>query len=370
MRHTISLTLLALPLALSSCNHKSVAEQADQKTQKAKAQETPNKGGTPRPSNGPPGMQWIPGGSFVMGSSSEVASPDEGPEHEVTIDGFWLDTYETTNAEFARFVKATKYVTTAEKPPDMAEMLRQNPDGQAPAAVPAGSIVFEAPEQWRRGREEWRQWFRWKTGACWKRPMGPTSSIEGKDRHPVVHVSYFDVQAYAKWVGKRLPTEAEWEFAARGGLKRKVYCWGDESEPDGKMLANFWQGTWPAKNTKADGYLGSAPVGQYPPNGYGLHDMAGNVWEWTADWYRRDTYQRRAGQRVVNPRGPASGVGPGAERVTRGGSFLCANEYCHKYRPSARMHSTPDTSLVHTGFRLAISHKDWLARKAKKKAGK
>jgi formylglycine-generating enzyme required for sulfatase activity len=306
----------------------------------------------------PPGMVWIPAGEFTMGSVDAYAWPDESPTHRVFVEGFWMDATEVTNAQFRKFVDATGYVTTAERAPDMDEIMAQLPPGTPPPRkddfVPA-SAVFVSPNH-PVPLSNSGLWWAWTKGANWRHPEGPNSSIDGKDHHPVVHVSWFDAVAYAKWAGKRLPTEAEWEFAARGGLIDKTYVWGDERASSSKPQANLWQGSFPHKNTKKDGYVRTAPAKTFPPNGYGLFDMAGNVWEWCADWYRHDTYPRRASDDVViNPQGPNDSFDPqerhAPKRVQRGGSFLCQDSYCAGYRPSARMKTTPDTSLSHSGFR-------------------
>jgi formylglycine-generating enzyme required for sulfatase activity len=313
----------------------------------------------------PPGMVWIPGGEFTMGSDDELAWPDEKPAHRVRVTGFWMDETEVTNAQFKAFVAATGYVTTAEKPVDLAEILRQSPPGTPPPPneklVP-GSLVFVGTggPVGIVGREVHRQWWKWTPGACWRHPEGPGSTIEGKDDHPVVHVSWHDAVAYAKWAGKRLPTEAEWEFAARGGLDGKPYVWGDEKPSDTALFANLWQGEFPHKNTARDGYQRTAPVKSFAANGYGLYDMAGNVWEWCSDWYQIDLYRHRAGKGViVNPAGPPKSFDPRQPytplRCQKGGSFLCNDSYCTRYRPSARHGCTPDTGMSHVGFRCVKS---------------
>lgn len=308
-------------------------------------------------------MLWIEGGTFVMGSNSELALPDEQPPHEVEVSGFFLDRHEVTNAEFARFVDATGYVTTAEKPPRVEDILAQMPAGTPappPETLVAGSLVFQKPPQ---GGGE-LSWWRFEQGADWRHPEGPKSSIAGRENHPVVHVSWDDANAYAKWAGKRLPTEAEWEFAARASGKTE-YIWGDVKHPDGKEMANIFQGRFPVQNTRRDGFESTAPVGSFPPNALGLFDMSGNVWEWCSDWYRHDTYAQRAKASKTDPSAARDPIGPKSsfdpreptvpKRSMRGGSFLCSDSYCIGYRPSARMKSSPDTGLCHTGFRCARS---------------
>jgi formylglycine-generating enzyme required for sulfatase activity len=298
-------------------------------------------------------MVLLTGGEFLMGSDKDDAKPDEKPVHPVRVNSFWMDKHEVTNEEFARFVRETGHVTDNEKRLESGEMLHTDREKVEPGGMvfrpPSGPVVFCA------GCE--CQWWKFKPGADWRHPDGPDSSIDGKEKHPVVQVSWNDAAAYARWAGKRLPTEAEWEYAARGGLEQKRYAWGDEQKPGGKWQANIWQGQFPKENTVEDGYAGTAPVGSYPANGYGLHDMAGNVWEWCADWYAADYYARSPRDNPQGPSGiddiyPPGTVGP-AEKVTRGGSFLCSDLFCKGYRPSARMHSGHFTGLVHTGFRCA-----------------
>ncbi len=310
-----------------------------------------------RTESAPPGMVRIPGGEFTMGSDAPYASRAEGPAHRVRVDGFWMDETDVTNAQFRAFVEATGYVTTAEKTPTVEEIMRYAPRGRRPPAkedlVPF-SVVFTPPDH-PVSLDDAGQWQKPTPGADWRHPEGPGSSIDGKDDHPVVHVSWFDAAAYAKWAGKRLPTEAEWEYAARGGLEGKKYVWGDEPFDEDHPQCNNFQGHFPDHNTAKDGYPRTSPVKAFPPNGYGLYDMAGNVWQWCDDWFLPDAYARRAGQGVVvNPRGPAASFDPRVrppERVHRGGSFLCCVGYCFNYRPSARIGCTPDTGLSHVGFR-------------------
>jgi formylglycine-generating enzyme len=289
------------------------------------------------------GMVWIPSGSFYMGSNT--GNPDEAPEHLVTVNGFWMDKFEITNEQFEKFVKATGYVTIAERTPSA----EQFPGAPAEALVP-GSVVFSPPPG-DVPLDNHMIWWEYRRSANWRQPEGPGSSIAGREKFPVVHVCWEDAAAFAKWAGKRLPTEAEWEYASRGGLDREPFTWGDKMETN-QWKANIWQGDFPNGNNGADGHKGVAPVGSFAPNGYGLHDMAGNVWEWCADWYRPDYYAKSP---AMNPPGPADSVDPNepgvAKRVMRGGSYLCSDVYCSGYRPSARMKSSPDTGLSHTGFR-------------------
>jgi formylglycine-generating enzyme required for sulfatase activity len=297
------------------------------------------------------GMAWIPAGTFAMGSDDPDLR-DARPWHDVTVQGFWIDRTEVTNEEFGRFVAATGYVTTAERP----EPPRARPGSTRESIAPSG-IVFAAPAA-PTGALPAAPSAAWRLvpGADWRHPEGPTSSIAGRADHPVVQVSFDDASAYAAWAGKRLPTEAEWERAARGGLSKKRYPWGDERRPGGRLAANTWQGPFPSGDTAEDGFAGTAPVGSYAPNAYGLFDVAGNVWEWCADWYRPDAYGANA---EVDPTGPASSFDPDepgvAKRVTRGGSFLCSEERCHRYQVGARGKAAPDSGTSHTGFRCARS---------------
>jgi sulfatase modifying factor 1 len=306
----------------------------------------------------PPDMVWVPGGEFTIGSTSPDARPDEQPTHRVRVDGFWIDATEVTNAQFQAFVSATHYVTTAQRAPDLNEIMSQMPPGTpAPSKemlVP-GSLVF-TPTDHAVPLDDIRQWWRWTPGADWHHPEGPASSIEGKDDHPVVQVSWDDALAYSTWAGKRLPTEAEWEFAARGGLEGRHFVWGDEPVSDTRPQCNIWQGEFPYNNRATDGYPRTSPVKAFAPNGFGLYGMAGNVWEWCHDWYSPETYRERAGQGATdNPQGPQRSLDRRRpqmpQRSQRGGSFLCNATYCSSYRPSARMGCSPDTGMSHVGFR-------------------
>lgn len=302
------------------------------------------------------GMKFIPAGSFKMGASDKEGRRDEYPAHEVKMDGFWIDETEVTNAQFAAFVKATGYVTQAEQKPDWEEIKKQLPPGTPKPSedqLQPASLTFSPPKG-KVDINDVSQWWSWTPGASWKHPQGPKSSIKGKENHPVTQVSWFDANAYAKWAGKRLPTEAEWEYAARGGLRDKKYPWGDEDLATGKVKANTWQGEFPYSDKKTDGYGTVAPVKSFAANGYGLYDMAGNVWEWTADWYREDYYQQQKAQ-TANPQGPKDSYDPAEpgipKKIIRGGSFMCHSSYCKGYRVTSKMKSSMDTGLENTGFR-------------------
>jgi len=298
----------------------------------------------------PEGMVWVPGGWFWMGSD-EFA--DAGPVHQVYVDGFWMDATEVTNDQFAAFVAATGYKTTAERKPTPEELPGVPLDKLVPFSLVFSPPAFCPPEM----RGQCDQWWKVVPGACWKHPTGPGSSIEGKGNYPVTHITWEDAVAYAEWAGKRLPTEAEWERAARGGLDRKRFYWGDELKPNGKWVANIFQGEFPSGNTVEDGYAGPAPVASYPPNAYGLYDMSGNVWEWCADWYQPG-FKVEDGRRI-NPTGPRYSIDTHGrdepKRVQRGGSFLCSDSYCARYRAGGRMQGEPKTSLSHSGFRCVRS---------------
>ncbi|PWD98868.1 formylglycine-generating enzyme family protein [Marinilabilia rubra] len=302
-------------------------------------------------------MVLIPGGVFDMGArEKQFSKPDEFPVHKVRVDSFYMDQHPVTNAQFREFVEATGYVTTAGKKPDWEELKKQLPPGtpKPPDSVlVAASLVFESPGQ-KVSLNNYQSWWKWEEGADWRHPKGPDSSIEGMDNHPVVHVSWYDAKAYAEWTGKRLPTEAEWEYAARGGNNGYIYPWGNELVSPEK--ANFWQGEFPYTNLTEDGHKLAAPVGSFQANGFGLYDMAGNVWEWTSDWYHANYYKTLSKQGVAeNPQGPGTSydpMEPGVQKKTmRGGSFLCNDSYCAGYRASARMKSSPDSGMMHLGFR-------------------
>ena len=318
----------------------------------------PNVGPAPKPA--PEGMVWIPGGEFSMGSDETGESMcglpgvtrDSQPIHRVYVDGFWMDATDVTNAQFEKFVEATGYVTVAEKAPTAEEF-----PGAPPENLVAGSTVF-TPTSGPVPLNDMFQWWRYQKGADWRHPEGPESDIKSKANYPVVHVGYDDAVAYARWAGKRLPTEAEWEFAARGGLSGNLFSWGNEFKPNGKFMANTYQGDFPVNNTAEDGFPGIAPVKSFPPNGYGLYDMAGNVWQWCSDWYRPDYYARLrlAGGGVPrNPQGPDASYDPAEpndkKRVHKGGSFLCTDQYCTRYMVGTRGKGEVSTGANHLGFR-------------------
>jgi formylglycine-generating enzyme required for sulfatase activity len=302
------------------------------------------------------GMIHIPGGTFRLGSDKHY--PEEAPSHRVTVDEFWVDETPVTNRQFRAFVEATDYRTFAEIPPDPKDY-----PGALPHMLRAGSLVFSPPSRPVNLRD-WSQWWTFQFDAYWRQPYGPKSSIRNLDDHPVVHVAYCDAQAYAAWVGKSLPTEAEWEVAARGGLEDTEFAWGDEFMPDGRFMANTWQGEFPHKNTRIDGWARTSPVRSFPANGYGAYDMIGNVWEWTSDFWssHHPGDAPKACCVPQNPRGgpeaasydPAQPAIRIARRVLKGGSHLCAPNYCRRYRPAARHAEPVDTSTSHVGFRCII----------------
>ncbi len=308
----------------------------------------------------PPSMKWIPPGEFTMGTDDEHSMPNERPAHRVKLAGFWMDEHDVTNADFHAFVAATAYVTTAERAVDWEELRKQlPPDAQKPPAedLMPGSLVFTPPSH-PVDLRSMANWWRWTPGANWRHPQGPRSTIDGKDDYPVVQISWDDATAYATWAGKRLPTEAEWEYAARGGNKKNSrYYWGDEFKVGDKFMANTFTGDFPYRNTAEDGFAGTSPVKAFPPNGFGLYDMAGNVWNWCSDFYAADAHTAAAKTHGVScdPAGPAKTFSPhnpyAIEHVIKGGSFLCNPSYCESYRPSARRGTPYDTGSEHVGFR-------------------
>ena len=347
----IHLASLCLTLILISCkNENSGKEQASTSTKEVAVP-------TPEP---PANMVYIPGGNFTMGAAEgdQQAWPHEKPAHPVRVDPFFIDKTEVTNDQFAAFVEATGYKTIAERVIDWEQLKTQVPPGTPKphdSLLQPGSLVFNQPDQPVRNLQDYSQWWIWKIGANWRHPMGPGSTIEGLGDHPVVHIAYEDALAYCEWAGRRLPTEAEWEFAARGGLLGKKYPWGDEREIL-ENSNNSWTGEFPVTNDSLDGYITTAPVASYPPNGYGLFDMAGNVWEWTSDWYNTNFYAQALGQGVLeNPSGAPEHYNPGQpyvlQKVVKGGSFLCSDIYCASYRVSSRMATDVDSGQQHLGFR-------------------
>lgn len=311
---------------------------------------------TPASSQPPPGMAFIPGGTLLMGGDNPQADPNEYPKHAVEVSAFWMDETEVTNRQFAAFVAATAYVTVAERPVLWEELRKQvPPDTPKPpdSLLQPGALVFQKTDQ-PVSLDDPSRWWIWTIGANWRHPEGPGSDIEAKMDHPVVQVCWEDAQAYALWAKKRLPTEAEWEWAARGGLENTIYPWGNDAPNDETPKANFWQGVFPFQNTEKDGFSGLAPVKSFPPNGYGLYDMAGNAWEWCNDWFDHDFYKKPDALRA-NTTGPSRAWNPSMpyqqEKSMRGGSFLCNDDYCSGYRNARRMGSSTDTGLNHTGFR-------------------
>jgi formylglycine-generating enzyme len=350
--HSLSILVLITSFSAYSCNP---SNNSADKTEPNNSQITFS---DPEPPQKESGMVWIPGGKFTMGSNDADAYPAEKPAVQVEVKGFWMDEHEVTNGEYAKFVEATGYLTLAERKPEWDDLKKQLPPGTPKPddliLVP-GSMVF-IPPPYAVPTNDISLWWQWVNGASWKHPEGPGSSIEGKENHPVVHIAFEDAEAYAVWIGKRLPTEFEWEFAARGGVNGKRFAWGDELTPNGQYLANTFQGVFPHNNEGKDGFFGSAPVGSFPPNTFGLYDMIGNVWELTSDWYDFLKYARLAGQApkldagmnpCYNPDNPFA-----MERVMKGGSFLCAANYCVNYRPSARQGTAYDSGTSNVGFRL------------------
>jgi formylglycine-generating enzyme required for sulfatase activity len=302
-------------------------------------------------------MIFLPAAEFSMGSSHAMFK-DAHPVHRVRVNGFWIDQDELTNAEFQKFVKATGYKTIAEIAPSKEDF----PDAP-PENLVAGSVVFAPPKE-DVPLDNHLRWWSYVPGANWKHPEGPDSDISSRMHHPVVHLAWHDAQAFAKWAGKRLPTEAEWEYAARGGHEGKDFSWGNEFRPNGKIMANTFQGHFPNKNTKEDGFLATAPIRSFPPNAFGIFDISGNVWEWVSDWYRPDyfEYLKKAGEPSQNPQGPNDSLDPNepgvAKRVMKGGSYLCTDQYCARYMPGGRGKGDPSTGTNHLGARFVISESE------------
>lgn len=312
----------------------------------------------------PEGMVWVPGGNFLQGASEtdKLALDHEKPQHSVAIDGFFMDETEVTNAQFTQFVKETKYITLAERELDWDELKKQLPAGTPrphDSIMQPGSLTFKKTQNRVPNLYDYSQWWDWTIDANWKHPNGPESSIEGKENYPVVHIAFEDALAYCKWAGKRLPTEAEWEYASKGGLSNTEFTWGDDATKLSKN-ANTWEGEFPNENSAEDGFENKAPVRSYPANGYGLYDMAGNVWEYTQDWFNTQYYNKAATEGInKNPQGAKAPFNPNnpqvPEKVIKGGSFLCSASYCASYRPSARMANSVDSSQEHLGFRTVVS---------------
>ena len=333
---------LCILLCLSACTEKSRLERHNQELATAATDER-----LPKPSS----MRWIPGGNFQMGSKND----NEGPIHPALVLAFWMDTHELTNAEFAKFVEATHYLTVAEIAPSREEF----PDA-LPGKLVSGALVFTGTKG-PVALQDYTQWWEYRPGANWRHPEGPATNLSNKDNHPVVQVTYGDAAAYCAWAGKRLPTEAEWEFAARGGLNQATYTWGNDRRHDHENMANLFEGDFPYHNTGHDGFDRTAPVGSFPPNGYGLVDMAGNVWEWTTDWYAPSFDPALP---IANPHGPEKSYDPqdpsSPKRVIKGGSFLCNDSYCRGYRPSSRMPADVNTPMEHLGFRCVLDGDAWM----------
>lgn len=359
------ISFIIVLLIISSCG-----ETKKESNEKNKQSSTTTLTKTEKPVTQPPsdletpeGMVWIPGGTFQQGASDsdQLAMGHEKPQHQVTVDGFYMDKTEVTNDEFAKFVNETGYITVAEREIDWEDMKKQLPPGTPKpddSLLQPGSLTFKKTREKVPNLYDYSQWWNWTIGANWKHPEGPESDIEGKGDFPVVHMAYEDAVAYSEWAGKRLPTEAEWEYASKGGLKDAQFSWGNDASKLSKM-ANTWEGNFPNENTQKDGFENKAPVKSYPPNDYGLYDMTGNVWEFTQDWFNTNYYTEVAESGLIkNPQGAESPYNPNnphaPEKVIKGGSFLCSASYCASYRPSARMGNTVDSSQEHLGFRTVI----------------
>lgn len=369
MKWSTCLTLIysvCVPVVLFSCKNevKKLEKQKEKSELATEKVDTPVIVNPPENSSAPKGMVWIAGGSFLQGAVAQdnMAMNHEKPAIKVAVDGFYMDITEVTNGQFSQFVAETGYITTAERKIDWEEMKKQVPQGTPKphdSILQPGSLTFKKAKTSVPNLYDFSQWWKWTIGANWQHPNGPDSSIKGKDDHPVVHVSFEDAMAYCEWAGRRLPTEAEWELAARAGNFGTTYFWGDDVSVL-KERANTWEGEFPVENTKMDGFELRAPVRSYPANAYGLYDMAGNVWEWTSDWYNTNYYKDNSTKMPLrNPRGagtPYTANNPYAqEKIIKGGSFLCSDSYCASYRVSAKMGSSMDSSLEHTGFRTVAT---------------
>ncbi len=368
--HTLRSILFIVALLLAACKEnkdksKDPDLSAEDKDQIYEEKQTANLVKEyPKDLKIPEDMVWIPGGVFNQGAvaSDKYAMQHERPVHQVAVDGFFMDVHEVTNAQFAQFVAETGYITVAERAIDWEEMKKQLPEGTPKphdSIMQPGSLVFQMTAEPVPNLYDFSQWWKWKVGASWRHPNGPGSSIEGKEDHPVVHIAFEDAQTYCQWAGRRLPTEAEWEYAARAGKIGQIYFWGNEEERLADM-ANTWNGDFPFSNSRTDGFVSSAPVQQYPACDFGLYDMAGNVWEWTSDWYNTNYYKDLDNSILnINPQGakePFNTQNPYArEKVIKGGSFLCNASYCASYRTSSRMGTSLDSSLEHLGFRTVAT---------------
>ncbi len=360
-KYNVGLLLITTIVIITSCKQKQKSKQVEETSTKIHKQIVKD---IPKGVPTPEGMVWIPGGKFTQGAvaNDTMIMMHENPAHPVVVDGFFMDTTEVTNAQYQKFIDATNYVTVAEREIVWEEMKKQlplNTPKPHDSILQPGSLVFKKAKESVPNLYDYSQWWQWKIGANWKQPLGPGSSIAGKNNYPVIHIAYEDAVAYCNWAGRRLPTEAEWEYASRGKDKNTIFFWGNDVE-NLRTRANTWEGEFPSKNTKADGYENKAPVGSYPPNSYGLYDMAGNVWEWTRDWYNVDYYDQLKQQGLIlNPEGATEPYNPNNpamwEKVIKGGSFLCNDSYCASYRSSARMATSIDSSLEHLGFRTVLS---------------
>lgn len=351
---------------LSSCKNevKKAEKQIEKRAVAVEKVVTPIVVNPPENSIAPKGMVWVAGGTFLQGAvpQDKMAMDHEKPAIKVAVDGFYMDVTEVTNNQFAQFVKETGYITTAERKINWEEMKKQVPEGTPKphdSILQPGSLTFKKTKSSVPNLYDFSQWWKWTIGASWQHPNGPESDIKGKGDYPVVHVSFEDAMAYCEWAGRRLPTEAEWELAARGGTDGTTYFWGDDVSVLSKS-ANTWEGEFPVNNLKIDGFELRAPVKSYPANAYGLYDMAGNVWEWTSDWYNTNYYKETVTEETLrNPQGagtPYTANNPYAqEKIIKGGSFLCSDSYCASYRVSAKMGSSTDSSLEHTGFRTVAT---------------
>lgn len=351
---------------LSSCKNevKKAEKQIEKRAVAVEKVVTPIVVNPPENSIAPKGMVWVAGGTFLQGAvpQDKMAMDHEKPAIKVAVDGFYMDVTEVTNNQFAQFVKETGYITTAERKINWEEMKKQVPEGTPKphdSILQPGSLTFKKTKSSVPNLYDFSQWWKWTIGASWQHPNGPESDIKGKGDYPVVHVSFEDAMAYCEWAGRRLPTEAEWELAARGGTDGTTYFWGDDVSVLSKS-ANTWEGEFPVNNLKIDGFELRAPVKSYPANAYGLYDMAGNVWEWTSDWYNTNYYKETVTEETLrNPQGagtPYMANNPYAqEKIIKGGSFLCSDSYCASYRVSAKMGSSTDSSLEHTGFRTVAT---------------